>query len=121
MLARRDVRMGICYVHEKARHIREVLEITREQKVVYNVFDMLTGNLLRTPHRICHKSQMIRWADREATPEECSGLKRIEANTIYSIDLPNSPVDVVDREMVIANTIAAAHSQAPVGYWCRVR
>jgi hypothetical protein len=121
MLARREIETGKCYVNNSSRQLREVLKITREQKVIYNAYDMLTGILLRTPNQRCHRSQLIRWADREASPAECSNLNRVEAAKIFEMDQMDTPSDRATREVVIAESLTTARNQSPVGYWCRLR
>jgi len=83
MLARREVRIGKCYVKDNKRIVREVIAERYHRKVVYNAYNMQTGRLLRAPHQICSVKQLIRWADREATAEESANLIRDEAKDIF--------------------------------------
>lgn len=83
MLARREVRIGKCYVKDNKHIVREVIAQRYHRKVVYNAYDMQTGKLLRAPHQICSVKQLIRWADREATTEESANLIRDEAKDIF--------------------------------------
>lgn len=83
MLARREVRIGKCYVKENTRTVREVIAELYHRKVVYNAYDLRTGKLFRTPHQICSVKQLIRWADREASLEESAKLKRYEEKDLF--------------------------------------
>lgn len=83
MLARREVRIGKCYVKDNTRTVREVIAQLYHRKVVYNAYDLRTGKLFRTPHQICSVKQLIRWADREATLEESAKLKRDEDKDLF--------------------------------------
>ncbi|NJC94729.1 MAG: hypothetical protein C3F07_14510 [Anaerolineales bacterium] len=83
MLNRRDVSVGKYYVNDRDHTVREVITVMHHNKVVYNAYDLRSGNLLRAPAQICHKARMIRWADREARPEEVAKLKRDEATAVF--------------------------------------
>jgi hypothetical protein len=86
MLTRREVGVGKCYVKDNAQIAREVIAEVPHRKVVYNAYDLRTGRLLHTPHQICSRNQLIRWADREATHEESAKLLRNEAMDIFVRD-----------------------------------
>ena len=83
MLARREVRIGKCYVKENTHTAREIIARLYRQKVMYNAYDLRTGKLFRAPHQICSVKQLIRWADREATPDESVLLIRDEVEDIF--------------------------------------
>lgn len=93
MLNRRDISIGKCYVRERTRVAREVIAVMRHRKVVYNAYDLQSGNLLRRPHQICPKNQLLRWADREAKPEEFAKLKRDDALAIFDAEQHTSKKD----------------------------
>ena len=83
MLNRRDVNVGKWYVKDKTRIAREVIALVSRRKVVYNAYDLRTGKLVRTPHQICPSKQLVRWADREARPEEFAKIKHDESLAIF--------------------------------------
>ena len=94
MLKRRDILVGECYVNENTRMAREVLEELDRFRVKYNAYDLTSGYLLRAPHRICQKRQLVHWADREATEEEKTSLQREEAATLFANEPATSAEEV---------------------------
>ncbi len=72
MLADLEIQVGKCYVNEKTRVAREIMEEVDRHKVKYNAFDLVSGRLVSVPFQICFKSQIVRWADREANLAEIS-------------------------------------------------
>jgi hypothetical protein len=64
--------VGKAYVNEDAGIIREVIEELDEHCVSCNTFELATGVFIPTRHRICHKGQLARWAQREASAPEAA-------------------------------------------------
>ncbi len=77
MLKADSVRAGHAYVNERTGAIREVVEELDRLRVKYNEFDLRTGELMPAPFRVAYKSQMARWAEREARAFEVSRLHRV--------------------------------------------
>lgn len=115
MLTRRDVSIGKCYIKDKAQIAREVIAVTHHRKVVYNVYDLRTGKLLSMPHQICPRNQMIRWADREATPEEYAKLERDETMAIFESKQKESRSDDRLIETTRARSITGIRYLTPTG------
>ena len=82
MLARREITAGRCYVDDAGKLAREVLRV-QHQTVTYNQYDLTTGKLRGAPHGEIGRSELIRWASREATDEECSHLQRAEVRDLF--------------------------------------
>lgn len=74
MLKTDSVRAGHAYVHEKLGAIREVVEEIDRLRVKFNEFDLRTGELIPAPFRIAYRSQLARWAEREAMTFEVGRL-----------------------------------------------
>jgi hypothetical protein len=83
MLSRREVGIGKCYVKDNVHAVREVIAELYHRKVVYNTYDLRTGKLLCAPQQICSRSQLVRWADREATREESAKLIHDEVTELF--------------------------------------
>jgi hypothetical protein len=69
-MLKEQIVVGQAYVNVDASIIREVVEEIDANCVSFNAFDLTTGKLIPTRHRICHKGQMARWAHREASGSE---------------------------------------------------
>lgn len=78
MLKNQTIFVGRSYVNERTRVVREVVEELDRRKVRYNSFDLKDGRLLQAPLQICFKSQLLRWADREAKPGEVARIHPFE-------------------------------------------
>jgi hypothetical protein len=115
MLTRRDVSIGKCYIKDKAQIAREVIAVTHHRKVVYNVYNLRTGKLLSMPHQICPRNQMIRWADREATPEEYAKLERDEAVAIFESKQNQSRMDDALIETTRSQSLTEIRHLTPAG------
>jgi hypothetical protein len=113
MLPRREISIGKCYVKEKTHTIREVVDVMDRKKVLYNAYDLQTGKLLRAPLQVCLKKQMIRWADREATPEEYSNMQREEAMEIYKTGANASEPVMFTAEVIKAQSLTEARNLTP--------
>ncbi len=86
MLKRREILVGKCYVNEGRRAARQVVEAVDRFRVKYNEHDLATGRLLRAPHRVCRKRELVHWANREATSEEATRLDRDEIEQVFEVD-----------------------------------
>ena len=115
MLDRRNISVGKFYVKDKTRIVREVIALIRQRKVVYNAYDLRSGNLLRTPHQICPKKQLARWADREAEPEEFAKLKRDEAMALFEVEDGETKMDDVSIEATKARSMTESRHLTPSG------
>lgn len=81
MLKTDSVRVGHAYVSERAGSIREVVEELDRLRIKYNEFDLQTGQLMLAPFRIAYRSQLARWAEREARAFEVARLHRLERHS----------------------------------------
>ncbi len=109
MLKDFEIRVGKSYVNERARVAREVVEEVDDRKVKFNAFDLITGQLVSAPFQICFKSQISRWADREANLTEISRFHPFREQAGFE-PLPPSPEEMVEMEL------AKAHMQHTVRY-----
>ncbi len=82
MLARRQIQVGKCYVNENNRSAREIVSMDR-QTVVYSHYDLDSGRLCGSPNQSCNRSEILHWADREATRREAGSLKRHERESLF--------------------------------------
>jgi hypothetical protein len=77
MLKSDSIKAGHAYVNERAGSIREVVEELDRLRVMFNEFDLQTGHLIPAPFQIAYKSQLARWAEREARTFESARLHTI--------------------------------------------
>lgn len=115
MLTRRDVSIGKCYVKEKEDIAREVVDVVNRQIVKYNTYNLKTGRLLRQPHQTCLKSQIVRWADREATDEEYSKLQLDEAKEIFRSQENEIQPDQNTSEIIKSQSLTEIRYLTPNG------
>lgn len=101
MLTRRDIAVGKCYVKERTRMAREVIEEVDRHKVKYNAFDLSTGHLLGLPFQVCFKSQIAYWADREAKPAEIARLHPYQPASRFE-KAPLSKIKLAELELTRA-------------------
>jgi hypothetical protein len=78
MLNKNNILVGRSYVNKGARIAREVVEELDGRKVKYNAFDLAAGRPTPVVSQICRKSELARWADREANPEELAKIHPFE-------------------------------------------
>ncbi len=109
MLKDFEIRVGKSYVNERARMAREVVEEVDDHKVKYNAFDLITGQLISAPFQICFKSQISRWADREANLTEISRFHPFRDQSGFDT-LP------ADSQEMIALELAKAQMQHTIRY-----
>ncbi len=102
MLKNQAVAVGKAYVNEGARVVREVVEEVDHHRIKYNEFDLATGNLIASPFRICHKSQLARWADREARPVEIARFHPYEPTPWFEA-VPSREMKKTELELTKAN------------------
>lgn len=115
MFNKRDVNVGKFYVKDRTHIVREVIALIRHRKVVYNAYDLKTGRLLCTPHQICPRNQLVRWADREARPDESAKLKRDEAMAIFETEEGQTGIDDIPNEARKAYTMTELRHHTPSG------
>lgn len=115
MLTRREVAVGKFYINDNKQAVREVVEVIDRRWVKFNAYSLTSGRLTRGPHQMCAHDQMIHWADREATPEECATLEHEQANEIFvSADSENADTDMV-HDVMKAQTLAEIRHHTPPG------
>ena len=68
------IAVGKSYVNEEARMVREVVEELDDHHVRTNTFELATGRLIPTRHRIWRRSKLAIWADRETMPSETARI-----------------------------------------------
>ncbi len=83
-----DIVVGKSYVNEVEGVIREVVEETDAHHVSFNAFDLDTGKLIPAPHQVCHRRQLARWSDREATEQETARTHPYEGGAWFDILFP---------------------------------
>lgn len=78
-MRKKRIVVGKAYVNEEARVLREVVEEVDDQRIKFNAFDLATGKLLPSRHRVCPAQDMETWSQREATPEEQAFIHPFES------------------------------------------
>ena len=73
-MRKEHIEVGRAYVNEQARIVREVTEEVDAHRVKFNTFDLNTGKLLPTRHKVLSRAQLARWADREASAPETASV-----------------------------------------------
>ena len=115
MLTRREISAGKFYINENKQAAREVVEVMDRKQIKFNAYSLKTGRLMHGPHQICGRDQMIQWADREATREECAALESDKANDIFiSKENENQTEDAV-HEIIKAQTLTEYRNHTPHG------
>ncbi len=104
MLKGQDITVGKCYVDPKGRVAREVVEELDRHRVRFNAFNLITGRLIPAPFQISWKSDMARWAGREASPEELARIHPFEPIPWFE-DLPISESKAAKLEFTKANML----------------
>ena len=103
--------VGKAYVNEDARVIREVIEEVDGRRVRFNAFDLATGRLIPAPHRICHRHQLARWAQREASGPETALLHPYERTAQFAALLPRDQGSVeLERAKALLDRARALHT-----------
>lgn len=115
MLTRREISVGKFYVNESKQAAREVVEVTDRKWIKFNAYSLKTGRLTHGPHQICERDEMIHWADREATPEECAMLEQDQANNIFISPENENVVDHATYELIKAQTLEEFRNHTPHG------
>ncbi len=83
-----EIVVGKSYVNEVEAVIRQVVEETDSHHVMLNAFDLATGKLIPVPHQVCHRRQLARWADREATEQETARTHPYEPSAWFDLIFP---------------------------------
>jgi hypothetical protein len=115
MLTRREISAGKFYVNEHKQAAREVVEVTDRKWIKFNAYSLKTGRLTRGPHQTCGRDEMIHWADREATPEECAMLEQDQANEIFISNENENVADQAVNETIKAQTLTEFRNHTPPG------
>ena len=89
-MQKEQIVVGRSYVNEEACIVREVVEEINEHEVKLNAFDLSTGKLIATRHRVWNKTQLARWADREASAPEAARVHPYQA--ALGVDMSVRPV-----------------------------
>jgi hypothetical protein len=82
-MRKEQIVVGKAYVNSDETIMREVVEDIDENCILVNGFDLTTGMLLPTRHRIHHRGQLARWACREATEAERASVHPYQAESWY--------------------------------------
>ncbi len=69
-----SVKVGHAYVNERMGTIREIVEEVDRRRVKYNEYALDTGQLVPAAFRVGYRSQLGRWAEREARAFEVARL-----------------------------------------------
>ncbi len=111
MLNAKSIKVGQAYVNERTGAIREVVEEMDRLRIKYNEFDLQTGELIPAPFQVIYRSQLARWADREARAFE---MARLHASYGHSWLDPQKPDEVnrAETEMRRATREQAAGANA---------
>ena len=110
MLKSHAIVVGKSYVNERTAQVREVIEEVDDRRVKYNAFDLNTGKLIPAPYQICHKSQLSRWADREARPREISRFHPYVPGPWFEEASTRETVDVqLERTKANMEQLAGTH------------
>ncbi len=72
-----SVKVGHSYVNERTGTIREIIEDVDRWRVKYNEYALETGQLIPAAFRVGYKSQLARWAEREARAFEVARLHQL--------------------------------------------
>ena len=103
--------VGKSYVNQDARMVREVVEEIDGRRVKFNAFNLDTGKLIPSPHQVCRKSQLARWADRETTPSETAKLHPYDVSTWFEGLPPGEQVDAkLERTKAGIDEMAGTHT-----------
>jgi hypothetical protein len=73
-----QVRVGGFYVNERKGLVREITHEARDGNVHWRSYNLQTGSPTGDS-LMCSPAWVLKWADREATPEETARLKRSDA------------------------------------------
>ncbi len=107
-MLKEEIVVGKAYVNERACIVREVIEEMDSRHVRYVAFDLETGKLLPARHSVCGKSELKRWADREAGPRE---RDRIHPYQWESEMLPSRQEGLhPDEARVLSDLVPGAHT-----------
>jgi hypothetical protein len=93
-MRKEEIVVGKSYVNEGTRIVREVVEEVDDRRVKFNAFDLASGKLIPAQPQVCHRSQLARWADRQASAEETARIHPFDPEAWFA--------DVPDREAVNA-------------------
>ncbi len=111
MLKDEIIVVGKSYVNERARIVREVVEDVDGRRIKFNAFELDSGKLIPSPHQICHKSQLARWADREARPREIAKLHPYDPSTWFEGLPPGEQVGAqLERAIASIEQLAGNHT-----------
>lgn len=84
-MLKEEIVVGKSYVNEEARIIREVVEEVDRHHVRFNAFEMDTGRLSPTRHRVCDRWELSRWADRVAASSELARMHPFEQSALSGV------------------------------------
>ncbi len=102
MLRKQNIAVGRSYVNEAAHIAREVVEELDRRKVRFNAFDLKDGRLIPAALQTIRKSDLARWADREANREEIARIYPFDPAPWFE-EVPHSEVKAAELELVKAN------------------
>lgn len=110
-----QIEVGRLYVHEESYIAREVVEEMDHHHVKTNTFDLATGKLVPTRHKIWRRSQLARWADREARPSETALVHPYETAAWFDILFPPKQAGIPLEEAKIALDGNPGRHKFPIG------
>jgi len=87
-MQKEQIVVGKSYVNEHACIVREVVEEVDGRRVKFNTFDLATGKLIPTRHKVWNKAQLARWADREASVPETTRVHPYESGAGFNLLFP---------------------------------
>ncbi len=107
--------VGRSYVNEDACIMREVVEELDERRVKFNTFDLSTGKFIPTRHKVWNKSQLARWADREASISENALVHPYQSQAWLDTMFPPSAAGAPPESARVAAEEMPSHHTFPVG------
>ncbi len=109
MLKADSIGVGHACVNERIGAIREIVEELDRWRIKYNEFDLQTGSLIPAPFQIAYRSQVARWAKREARSFEMDRLHRAHKSLWLKppepgeIRQPENELGRVNREQIVGS------------------
>ena len=108
---RDQIVVGKSYVNDGASIVREVVEEVDARRVKFNAFELRTGKLIPARRQVCRRSQLARWADREASQRETARIHPFNPGSWF-VEVPDRQAVDAELERVKAGMAQTAASQA---------
>lgn len=106
-----SVKVGHSYVNERTGAIREIVEEVDRWRVKYDEYALDSGQLMPAAFRVGYKSQLGRWAEREARAFEVERLHQVgphpwsEALRPQEIARGEKELSRATREQAVGNNV----------------